>query len=138
MKKLFFSTGTNSQKIDLVILILRLAAGVFMLTHGMGKFSKLFSGEPVKFADPIGLGETTSLALTVFAEVGCSILLIFGLATRFAVIPLIITMIVAAFLVHGADPFGKKELSLLYLVLYTVIGIAGAGRFSIDHMISRK
>ena len=138
MIKTIFNPGNYSQRINLILFILRLAAGIFMLTHGIGKFEKLFSGEPIQFANPIGMGETTSLALTVFAEVCCSILLIFGLATRFAAVPLMITMLVAVFIVHGDDPFGKKELPSLYFVVYTVIAIAGAGKFSLDHWIHRK
>jgi putative oxidoreductase len=55
-----------------------------------------------------------------------------------ATIPLIITMSVAAFVAHGADPFGKKELALLYLVIYLFLLFAGSGKFSIDYLISRK
>jgi putative oxidoreductase len=133
-----FNPGKYTQEINLVLLFLRLAAGVFMLTHGVGKFSKLVGDAPITFADPIGLGVTISLALTVFAEVFCSILLIVGFATRFAAISLLITMLVAAFIVHAYDGFGKQELALLYGVIYLGITIAGAGKISIDNWLYRK
>jgi putative oxidoreductase len=100
-----------------------------MLTHGMGKFTALFGGDPIRFPDPIGVGATASLVLAVFAEVFCSILLILGLGTRLAAIPLLTTMLVAAFVVHANDGFGKQELPLLYSTIYFVIAIAGAGKF---------
>ena len=103
-----------------------------MLTHGVGKFSALFSGEPIQFGDPIGVGASGSLALTVFSEILCSILLLFGIATRFAAIPLIITMFVAAFIVHIDDDFALQELSLFYGMMYIVLAIAGPGKFSVD------
>src|SRR5690606_7023717 len=68
-----FNPGNYSKNIDLSLLILRLAGGGFMLTHGIGKFFKLFGNEPIQFADPLGVGITASLALTVFAEVFCAL-----------------------------------------------------------------
>ena len=130
--------GSYAKKIDLSLLILRIAGGALMLTHGIGKMESLFGTDPIQFPDPIGLGATTSLALAVFAEVVCAALLILGLATRFAAIPLLITMLVAVFVVHIADPFANQELPLLYATIYVVILIAGAGKFSIDNMVFNK
>ncbi|WP_320111048.1 DoxX family protein [Draconibacterium orientale] len=136
MKKLF-QTKLNNTSIDLSLLLLRLATGVFMLTHGFPKLQRLLAGE-MQFGDPIGLGPEVSLVLAVFAEVVCSILIVLGLGTRLAAIPLIVTMAVAAFIAHGADPFGRKELALLYLVGYVVLLLSGSGKISVDRIISRK
>ena len=136
--KKLFSSGNYRQNINAGLFILRLIVGSFMLTHGYGKFLQLFGNEPIHFADPVGLGETASLVLAVFAEFFCSLFLIFGIATRLASIPLIITMSVAAFIVHASDPFRVKEMALLYLLIYVFILIAGAGKYSIDHWIVKK
>jgi putative oxidoreductase len=138
MMKYIFNPGNYPPKINFALLILRVAIGIFMLTHGYGKLLKLFGDEPITFADPIGLGVTTSLFLAVFAEVLCSIFLIMGLFTRPAAIPLIITMLVAAFIVHADDEFRGKEMALLYFLVYTVIAITGAGKYSIDNLIYKK
>ncbi|MGV8993499.1 MAG: DoxX family protein [Flavobacterium sp.] len=138
MIKKMINPGSYSKNIDLSLLILRIAGGALMLTHGISKIAPLFGSDPIQFPDPIGLGATTSLALTVFAEVFCAALLILGLATRFAAIPLLITMLVAVFVVHIADPFANQELPLLYASIYLVILIAGAGKFSIDNMVFNK
>jgi putative oxidoreductase len=76
------------------------------------------------------------LGLTVFAEFFCALALALGLLTRAAVIPLIVTMLTAAFVILGDDPFGKKELALLYLVPFVTILIVGPGRFSLDRLLS--
>ena len=136
--KTFLNPGNYHKNIDIILLMLRLAVGIFMLTHGAGKMLKLFGDEPIKFADPLGLGATTSLILIVFSEVVCSILLIVGLATRFAAIPLFISMLVVVFIVHGADGFGKQELPLLYSTAYLMLAIAGAGKISVDKIIYNK
>lgn len=138
MIKKILNTGNYPKNIDLILLILRAVGGAFMLTHGVGKFSNLFGDAPIEFLDPIGVGVTASLALAVFAEVICSILLIFGLATRLATIPLLITMLVAAFIAHANDGFGKQEMSLLYGTIYLAIAIAGAGKISIDNLLYQK
>jgi len=121
----------NNQN-NLAKLILRLGFGGFMLSHGIPKLMKLFTGGEIKFPDPLHLGSTTSLILTVFAEVICAGLILIGYKTKWASIPLIITMLVAAFVVHGSDPWGKKEFALLYAVGYICIGLLGAGKYSLD------
>ncbi len=133
--KAIFNPGDYPKNVSIALLILRVVIGIFMLTHGIGKFQTLFGSEPIKFADPIGIGATASLALTVFSEVFCSILLIIGLGTRFAAIPLLITMMVAAFIVHINDGFGKQEFALIYALIYTTIIIIGAGKYSLDYII---
>lgn len=111
--------------------VLRVAVGGMMLTHGWPKLGRLFE-TPERFADPIGLGPEISLALTVFAEVLCALLIIAGAATRLACVPLLITMLVAAFIVHGDDPFGDKEMALLYAAGTLCLLLTGAGKYSID------
>ena len=133
MKKLF-STTVNIDAINFWLLVTRVAVGVLMLTHGLPKLDKLMTGN-IQFADPFGIGPGPSLALTVFAEAFCSFLLILGLASRFVTIPLIITMLVAIFYAHGADPFGKKELAVIYLLLYFGFLVLGPGKYSIDYFI---
>jgi putative oxidoreductase len=123
---------------DLGLLILRVGVSLGMLSHGYPKFLALISGNPIKFADPIGIGMTASLALAVFSEFICSILLIVGYKTRLASIPLAITMFVAAFVIHAQDPFGRKEKAILYLLTYIVIFLLGAGRLSLDTMFGKK
>lgn len=127
----------KSNAINFSLLLLRIAAGGFMFTHGYDKMIKLFNGD-FTFADPIGLGPEISLALTVFSEILCAFLVLIGLSTRFAAIPLAITMIVAVFVVHASHDFAKQELGLLYLISYFVILLCGPGKFSIDALIFKN
>lgn len=124
------------QNIDLGKLILRIIGGGFMLTHGIPKLMKLLSGN-MSFGDPIGVGPEISLGLTVFAECVCALMILVGFKSKWATIPLMITMLVAAFIVHGADPFGKKELALLYFAIYTGIFFLGSGKYSVDNLLNK-
>ncbi|MEP1953969.1 MAG: DoxX family protein, partial [Algoriphagus sp.] len=83
-------------------------------------------------------GPVVSLSLAVFAEFICAILIILGFKTRLATIPLMVTMLTAAFVAHASDPFGKKELPLLYFTVFFCIFIFGAGKFAIDELSGRK
>lgn len=133
-----FSSNTTQNNLSIALLILRVTIGGMMLTHGLGKLTMLFGNDPIQFADPMGVGLTASLALAVFAEVFCSLFLILGVATRFSAISLSITMFIAAFIVHANDDFAVKEMALLYLLIYVVLAIVGAGKYSIDNWLSKK
>lgn len=122
---------------NLWLLILRASAGGLMLTHGIPKLMKLVHGD-TSFADPFGIGALPSFILAIFAEVICSTLIILGIGTRLATIPLIITMAVAAFMVHASDSLAVKEMALLYLVLFITILVYGSGKFALGGLISGK
>ena len=121
----------NKMITDIGLALLRIVPSALMLSHGIPKFQKLIAGN-LEFADPLGLGAAPSLFLAVIGEVICPILVIIGLKTRFAAVPTAITMAVAAFIVHAADPLGKKELALLYLVIFVAIILLGPGKYSVD------
>lgn len=133
-----FNPGTYPNHINTVLLLLRITVGIFMLTHGIGKFTKLFASEAIQFHDPLGVGASVSLSLAVFAEFGCSILLILGLGTRLAALPLLFTMMVAIFIIHSNDGFGRQELPGLYAAIYVTIAAMGAGKYSVDYLIAKR
>lgn len=123
--------------INLALFVLRVAIAFLMLHHGTPKLMKLIGGD-LKFSDPIGLGSETSFILTVFAEFFCSILLLIGLGTRLASIPLIITMVVIIFIVHGNESMFAHYNVLLYLLGYILLLITGSGKYSLDYYLQRR
>lgn len=132
------SEDLASGSTDFALLIARIGIAALMLTHGLPKMTMLFSGDPVQFPPVMGLGAKASLGLAVFAEVICSVLILAGFATRLATLPLIITMLVAVFVIHAADPFKVKEPALYYLLVYLVLLLSGSGKFSVDYLLSSK
>lgn len=137
MKRLF-QTDTREDYLNIIVLVVRLSIAAMMITHGFPKLIKLLDGGEIQFSDPIGLGSALSFVLVVFAEFFCSIFIAIGLGTRLASIPLIITMLVAAFIAHAADPFGQKEKALLYLLVYLTLLVVGSRKFSFDYLITKK
>ena len=146
---------TGAAAPSLGLLILRAGAGGFLLTHGWGKLQMLLDGDFAKFGDPIGLGNTASLVLVVLAEFVCAILVVVGLGTRLAAIPIVIAMAVAAFVAHGSDPWtmgggaaaflsgdskswASKEPALLFLIPALALVFTGAGGYSLDAVIAPR
>jgi len=129
-----FSVKFSETQVNVGLFLLRLSIGILMAHHGYSKLTKFQEIEP-KFMEFLGLSKGISLALTIGAELFCSLLLVAGLLTRLAVIPLIIAMSVAVFKAHNGDIFGDGEHALMYLVVYVVLLITGPGKYSADGFI---
>jgi len=127
-KKLILS-GNNS----IATTLLRITFGLLMLTHGYDKVIH-FSEKASNFFDLFGLGGEITLGLVIFSEVFCSILLCVGLFTRFTLIPLLLTMFIAFFVVHNNSTFKEKEIALIYALVYLIIFISGSGKISLDYL----
>ena len=119
------------------LFVLRLGAGGLLLSgHGYSKLQRL--GQlAVSFPDPLGVGHATSLGLVIFAEVFCTSLVIIGLCTRLACIPILIFFCVAAFVQHAGDSFSDRELIFVYMVSFTGLLIMGGGRYALDAFVTR-
>lgn len=137
MKNSYFTT-LNLKHVDIGLLIFRIGISGLMLTHGVPKLIRFFGDEPISFGDPLGFGEVTTFTLAVFAEFVCSVLIILGFGTRFAAIPLILTMAVVGLIVHMPDGFGRQELPLLYFFGFLLLFFTGGGKYSLDHYLLLK
>jgi putative oxidoreductase len=117
---------------DAGILLARVWFGLTMaFAHGLSKVSDL-SGF-VRSVEESGIPlPGVSAPIAAFGEFLGGLLLALGWFTRGASLVLFGTMFVAAFVVHGSEPFAEKELALAYLVIALAIGIAGPGRYSVD------
>lgn len=123
---------------DLGLLALRVGVGAMMLfSHGLPKLLS-FSEKAATFADPLGVGSATSLALAIGGEVVGAVMVILGLGARLGALPFLVTMLVAAFVVHADDPWAKKEFALLYAVPAVALILTGPGRVSLDAIIKRS
>lgn len=135
MKKLL-STSYQEWAFDTMMFLTRICfGGLLIMNHGFEKLVK-FSSLQYRFGDPLHIGSKWSLLLVIFAEVFCALLLVLGLFTRLAAIPLVISMGVAFFLVLRHNP-DSGELAALYLAGALSILLCGPGRASIDHMMGK-
>ncbi|MCD7848651.1 MAG: DoxX family protein [Parabacteroides sp.] len=133
--RFLFPSKPEGSAFSLFLLALRILLGMLFLSHGVQKWAN-FEVLSTSFPDPLGVGSTVSLGLAIFGEVACSVGFIFGALYRLALIPMIFTMGMAFFVIHGHDPFAAKELAFIYLVIFVIMYIAGPGKFSVDHIVS--
>lgn len=136
--RLLSATNANSKMTDLAFVLLRLFVGLSMgLTHGLAKMPP-----PQMLIDGVaGLGFPMPVLFAwaaALSEFVGGLLVAAGLLTRPAAAFISITMLVAVFGAHGADTFDKKEMALLYFFTMAFFALAGAGRWSLDHVISRR
>lgn len=136
MKKLF-SWKSSGGSLDIGLLLFRLIFAGMMLPGGFDKLKGFSSKLGGQWKDPFGVNDEISLALLIFAEFFCSCLIILGLMTRLACIPLIIAMAVAFFKVHNAHLFTDGSLAAMYMFGFIGILFAGPGRISMDATISK-
>lgn len=106
------------------------------LAHGLGKL-------PPQEKFIVGLGEMGFPAPVFFAwcaglaEFLGGLFLALGLLTRPSAFFLGVTMFVAGFIRHGADPYRQKELAFFYLVVAIFFFLQGGGKWSLDRMIRK-
>jgi putative oxidoreductase len=111
-------------------LVARVTFGVFIAMHGYPKLMNLagfIENVGKMFPLPMVLGPIAALS-----ELLGGILVAIGYKTRLACVFILFTMLGAAFVVHAADPFQKKEFALLFAVLSLVFMAKGSGKFSLD------
>ncbi len=132
MIKKIISTAIAPANVNAALLLLRVGLSFFMARHGYDKLQTLLAGGTIDFPDPLHVGATASLAMIVFAEFFCSILLAAGLFTRFALVPLITGMLVVLFVMHANDPLDDKEHAFLYVIPYFALLLTGPGAYSLD------
>lgn len=119
------------------LLALRILFGGLLMTHGFAKWSG-FATLSVAFPDPLFLGTETSLLLAITAELVCSACFIVGAFYRLALLPMIFTLGIAFFVIHGGAPFASRELAFIYLTVFVLLFFRGPGLYAIDRRIGTK
>jgi putative oxidoreductase len=119
----------------------RVIVGVVFVRAGWGKVNDL--DQVTSFFTSLGIPAPAFHATLVsVVELVGGGLLIAGLATRFAAVPLAITMIVAtltAQLPHATSAIDVlATVEVAYLIVFVWIAIAGAGPISIDHVLAKR
>ena len=138
MNFLFGGVSIQSKAANAGLAVLRIFSGLAMaLAHGIGKI-------PPAERMVTNLGNMGFPLPGVFAwaagsaELFGGVFLAAGFMTRVSAFFVAFTMLVAGFVAHAADPFGRKEKALMYLCIALMYMLVGAGRYSIDGLIKRQ
>ena len=134
--KFAFPSSPHRERVNVAILLGRIAFAILLAYHGLVKLATFGDLAP-EFPNPFGFGGEASLAIVIFVEVVGALFIIPGFITRLVAIPVAIVMLVAYFFVHGAS-LVEGELSLIYAIVFILLAVTGAGKFSIDHKIHKK
>lgn len=132
----FLSTKYSKGAFNFAMLVLRFFLGLLLASHGYAKLIK-FGSLKYKFMNFMHLGSTASLSLIIFAELICGILLILGLFTRLACIPIIIGMSVVVFVASNGLIFSGGERGMIYLAATVTIFLCGPGKISVDGLMGK-
>jgi putative oxidoreductase len=139
--------SVNPINSDLGLLLIRLIIGFLMAFVGYEKFSHFdemaasdFWANNVNF---LGMKGAVPLALTIFAELFCSVFLILGLFTRFSLAVLafcmgyIFLVIFPGSLLENGENGFKFNDAFVYFVVYLGLLFTGPGKYSIDSLFKR-
>jgi len=144
MKALF--TSLLASNAGWSALVLRVPVGIIFAAHGAQKLFGWFGGYGLEgtggWMDSIGLSPGIVMAfLAGAAEFFGGLVLILGLLTRPAAAALAVTMVVAIFAVHFQNGLFMSnngyEFGLALLAASVSLAFSGAGKLSLDRMISR-
>jgi putative oxidoreductase len=131
-----------AKKLDgVALLVARLTVGVLFVSTGWGKVHNL--AKVTSFFAELGI-PMPGLNATVasYTELVCGSLLVIGLASRLASLPLVVTMIVAIVTAKRAEVNGLADLFGLvewtYIALLLVIAAVGPGLVSLDTAVARR
>ena len=125
----------------LALLLGRLAVGLLFLSTGWGKVHSI-PKVTAFFAELHIPAPGLNAVVVAYSELICGSLLVIGLLTRLATIPLIVSMIVALLTAKRADIHGIFDLvgaeEFTYLCLLVVLAAVGPGSAAVDHLLARK
>ena len=115
-------------------------ASIFILS-GWGKLNNL--SKVTEFFTELGIPfPGINAGLVGLTEFGCGLLILFGLFTRLASIPLIVTMTMAIITAKRSDISSFTDVlgfeEFVYIVIFTWFLVQGAGKISLDNFLCRR
>jgi putative oxidoreductase len=116
----------------------RLSVGLLFLSTGWGKAHSL--DKVTKFFIELKIPMPALNAVVVaYSELICGALLVIGLFTRLATVPLIVSMVVALLTAKLADIHGVFDLvgaeEFTYLCVLMMLAVIGPGKLSLDELL---
>jgi putative oxidoreductase len=123
--------------IDIGLLFLRTSGGVLLLwVHGLPKLIH-YQQQLQLIEDPLHLGPWPTLAAALFAEIVCPLLIMAGVATRLACLPILFLLGVALLVVHPEWTMEQAQFGWLLVILFSTLLITGPGSLSLSNRYER-
>lgn len=121
------------------VLFIRLAFGFHLLYYSWSDVVNLSAGENAEWLDSLGIPFPIVMSwLYILTQFLGGLLLIIGFKTRLIAIPLILTFLVAFFLVHATDPYKDSFQAIQMLAVSFFFLFNGSGKLSLDDYLKNK
>jgi len=122
------------------LLVARLTVGIEFVSTGWGKVTHL--GKVTAYFGELGIpAPGFNATLASFTELVCGSLLVFGVASRLAACPLLVTMVVAIATAKKDELHGVTDLvgfvEWTYIAILVIVAVFGPGRASVDTFLGR-
>lgn len=118
------------------LVIVRVLAGGIIISFGFEISSAETMGGYTQWLTDVGVPAPRFMAhVGKVAELGCGALLVLGLFTRLASIPLMITMAVINFVMLDGN---LRESPFFLLLLFATFFFVGGGRYSLDEVMRKR
>lgn len=120
------------------MLVFRIAVSVeLMVAHGLKKIG-VGVAEAEQVPNPLALPDALNQSVAVAANLFFPWLIIVGLFTRLAALPILGVTLTGYFVVHWNDSLLEKDMPFMYSIAYLLLLVIGPGKYSADYLIHRK
>ena len=125
-------SNTSTKTMDFCLLFFRIAISTeLIIVHGLKKIGIGSIAEVVP--NPFGIPERINEVFAIAANIFFPQLVIMGLFTRLATLPILAVTLTGYFVVHGGDPLPERDIPFMFSLGYLMIAFAGPGKYSLDH-----
>lgn len=138
VSKYIFSTNSENNVSNYSLLFFRIAISVeLIVVHGLKKLG-IPNGVAEVIPNPYNIPHWINENIALAANLICPILLIFGLFTRLATLPILAVTLSGYFIVHGHDSLLVRDIPFVYSLCFLFLTFMGAGKYSLDYIISKN
>jgi len=125
----------DRHQISLGLLLLRVIGGALLISGRAWTWQTLIDSNRVLESTGWILGGEIGWFLTLFSECLCTLLVMFGMFTKFASVPPAVAMMIAGLALPGGTAWSERELYFLLALPFFVLSFTGAGEYSVDSRI---
>jgi putative oxidoreductase len=136
VKTLFINIIGENKTANLVLLGFRVLLSAEMIAvHGIKKIVN-WDSELLHLPNPLGLDATLNLLVAAAANLVMPVLVMFGLCTRLAVLPMLSVTLMGYFVVHAHDSLAVRDMPFMYSLCELLLFFLGGGKYALDTFIN--
>jgi putative oxidoreductase len=130
---LYSDAGSHLNNVALLLFRVLLAVELFRV-HGLKKF-RLENGQREHVPNPLHLPEKLNGTVAALSDTVAPFLVMLGIGTRLAVLPVIGVTAIGYFVVHRKDSAEVRDVPYMYTLSFLLLLFMGAGAYSLDQYL---